>query len=231
MNPLGIVGGIAPESTIDYYRSIIAEYRDQTKNNGYPSVIINSIDVDRMLRLIGTNELQKVTAYLAFEMLRLEKAAANIALLAANTPHVVFDDTRRLSTIPLISIVEAACAAARSQNLKRLALVGTRYVMEGKFYSRVFSKADITLVAPDRDEQAYVHDKYMSELLRDIFLPTTREQLLMIVDRMIKRKTIQGLILAGTELPLILRDGADRPIPFLDTTKIHVNAAVSALLS
>jgi len=149
---------------------------------------------------------------------------------AANTPHVVFEDVRRLSAIPLISIVESACEAARSLNLESLGLLGTRFVMQGEFYPRVFSKAGITLIAPTLEEQAYIHDKYMTELLKGLFLPETREQLLRIVDRLIQEEKIEGLILAGTELPLILRDVGERSVLFLDTTKIHVNAALRELI-
>jgi len=103
--------------------------------------------------------------------------------------------------------------------------------MQGRFYPDVFSKEGITLAVPEQDEQDYIHDKYMSELVNGIILPETRERLLMIVDRLKERQGIQGLILGGTELPLILRDVLDRGIPFLDTTKIHVKRIVAQLLS
>ena len=88
------------------------------------------------------------------------------------------------------------------------------------------------LVVPSQEEQAFIHDKYINELLENIFLPATRDGLLAIVEKMKQRDRIQGVILAGTELPLILREVADRPgIPFLDTTRIHVDRAVTELLS
>ena len=71
----------------------------------------------------------------------------------------------------------------------------------------------------------------MSELVNGIFLAETRDRLLAIVDRLKEKDGIQGLILGGTELPLILRDAADTGIPFLNTTKIHVERAVAQMLS
>jgi aspartate racemase len=230
MKTLGIVGGIGPEATVDYYRSLIQMWREQTKDGSAPSVVLNSIDLKKMLDLIAANELSEVTAYLSGEMERLARAGADVGLLAANTPHIVFGELQRRSSIPLISIVDATREAAEELGLRRLGLFGIRLTMQGRFYPDVFSKAGITLVVPEENEQAYIHDKYMNELVKGVFLPETRERLLAIVDRLAKQEHAQGVILAGTELPLILRE-ASCGIPFLDTTQIHVKAALRRLLA
>jgi aspartate racemase len=231
MKTIGIVGGIAPESTIDYYRLIIASYREQKKDGSYPLIIINSIDMKKMLDLIVTNELAGLTEYLLAEVNKLTKAGADLGLLASNTPHIVFEDIQQKSTIPLISIVESACERAKALGIKKVGLFGTRFTMQGRFYHDAFSRQGITLVVPDLEDQDYIHDKYMNELVNGIFLSETRKRLLTIVDRLKRKENIQGLILGGTELPLILRNGGDQGIPFLDTTKIHVERAVAYLLS
>ena len=231
MKTIGIIGGIAPESTIEYYRLIIASYREQKRDGSYPSIIINSIDMKKMLDLIAANELAGVTEYLLGEMKKLAQAGADFALLASNTPHIVFGDIQRQSPIPLVSIVEASCAATKALGIKKVGLFGTRFTMQGRFYPKVFSRQGITLIVPALDDQDYIHDKYMSELVNGVFLAETRERLLTIVDRLKEKDGIQGLILGGTELPLILRDVADRGIPFLDTTRIHVERAVAQMLS
>jgi aspartate racemase len=179
--------------------------------------------------LIADNELAAVTDYLVGEIEKLARAGVDCGLLAANTPHIVFDEIRRRSPIPLVSIVEAACGAAKEMNLTRLGLFGTRFTMQGRFYPEVFSRAGIALVMPREEEQVFVHDKYMNELVRGIFLPETRAELLAIADRMREAYAIQGLILGGTELPLILREGLYNGIPLLNTTKIHVRALVARL--
>jgi aspartate racemase len=231
MKTVGLIGGIAPESTIEYYRSIIASYREQKQDGSYPTIVINSIDLRKMLDLVEANKLTKLIEYLVGEIHKLARAGADFGVLASNTPHVVFDEIRRQPPIPLISIVEAAGEAAQALGLKRAGLFGTRFTMQGRFYPEVFSKAGITLAVPEPDEQAYIHDKYMRELVNGVFLPETRERLLAIVDRMKERHGIQGLILGGTELPLLLRDDTSSGIPFLDTTKIHVERIVARLLS
>lgn len=230
MKLLGIIGGLGPESTIDYYNRIIALYRERNPDGSYPQIIINSVDLDKVRSLITTNELATLTKYLVEEIGKLARAGADFGLIAANTPHLVFDEVARESPIRLISIVQCAGAAARTRGLKKLGIFGTRFTMQGDFYRRVFSKEGIELIAPEPDDQVYIDDKYFNELVPGIFLPETRAGLLAVVDRLKNRIHIDGVILAGTELPLILRDAAHNGIPLLDTTKIHVEAAVSEML-
>ena len=231
MKTLGIVGGIGPESTLDYYRSLIQKWREQTKDGSAPSIVVNSIDLKRVLDLIAANELSELTAYLSGEMERLVRAGADVGLFASNTPHIVFDDVQRRSPIPLISIVEATCAEAKKQGIGKAGLLGTRFTMQATFYPQVFSREGIRVMVPEQDEQDYIHGKYVGELLKDMFLPETREKLLAIIRRMKEQREIQGIILGGTELPLLLRDEAAFGIPLLDTTRIHVQAVVAELLS
>ena len=241
MKTLGLIGGVGPESTIDYYQRIIALYRERNPDGSYPPLFINSVDLSKGLAFMNANDLAGMAKYLVDEIQKLAKAGADFGLISANTPHIVFDDVQKESPIPLLSIVEATCAAAKARGLKKLGLFGTRFTMQAKFYPEVFSKAAIDIVVPEPDDQGYLHDKYFNELVHGKFLPETRAGLLAIVDRL-KAKIdppsqsygaagIDGVILAGTELPLILREPAHNGIPFLDTTKIHVEAAVTEMLS
>ena len=231
MKTLGIIGGLGPESTIDYYGRIIALYRERTGDGSYPQFIINSISLKRGLDFMDANNLTGMADYLVEEIGKLARAGATFGLISANTPHIVFEEVASQSAIPLISIVEATCAAAKARKLKRLALFGTRYTMQGTFYPKVFSREGIELLVPGLGDQTYIHDKYLNELVSGKFLTDTRANLLAIVDRMKAKHDIDGVILAGTELPLILRDREHNGIPFLDTTEIHCEAAVTEMLS
>jgi aspartate racemase len=231
MKILGIIGGLGPESTIDYYQKIIDLFRERTGDGSYPEFIIASVNLRKGLDFMDANDLAGMADYLREGIRKLARAGADFGLISANTPHIVFDEVASMSPIPLISIVEATCATAKRANLKRLALFGTRYTMQGTFYQKVFSREGIELLAPDPEDQDYIHDKYMNELVPGKFLPETRGSLLAIVDRMKAKSDIEGVILAGTELPLILRDPDHNGIPFLNTTKIHVEAAVDQMLS
>jgi aspartate racemase len=227
---VGIIGGIGPESTIEYYRSIIALYRETKPDGSYPSIILNSIDLQRMLDLIAGNDLTSVTDYLVGEVQKLARAEADFGLLAAGTPHLVFEAIRSRAEIPLLSIVEVTCEAAKVRGLHRVGLFGTRFTMQSHFYSDVFSKGGIQVVVPSDSEQLYIHEKYFAELVNGIVLEETRQQLLLIVRRMREADRIEGLILGGTELSLILRDQSSLDIPILDSTQLHVKSVVAELL-
>jgi aspartate racemase len=230
MKTVGIIGGIGPESTIAYYHLIVSSYRERVRDGSYPSIVIDSVDLKKIIDFIEASELHRLAEFLVDEVTRLARAGAEVGLLSANTPHVVFDEIERRSPIPLISIVRATCEAAQARGMKRLGLIGTRFTMQGRFYLDVFSKAGITLVVPEPEEQAYIHERYMGELVKGVFRPETRQGLLAIVDRMKERDGIQGLILGGTELPWILKEDAAGGIPFLDTTRIHVESLLARLL-
>jgi aspartate racemase len=236
-----MIGGVGPESTIDYYKNIIALYRERKPDGSYPQFVINSIDLKKGIDFMNANNVAAMAEFLLKEIEKLPRAGAEFGLIAANTPHIVFDDIAPKSPIPLISIVEATCAHAKARKLKRLALFGTRYTMQANFYPKVFSREGIELVLPDQKDQDYIHEKYFSELVPGNFLRETRENLLAIVDRM-KAKVdppppgygaagIDGVILAGTELPLLLRGENHNGIALLDTGKIHCQAAVDEMFS
>jgi aspartate racemase len=231
METIGVVGGFGPESTIEYYRMLIAAYQRHAGKKTLPHIFINSIDVYKALAMVEAGQLTELADYLAAAIQQLADAGADFAIISANTPHLVFDEVQKRSTIPLISIVEAACAAVMQKGITRTALLGTRFTMLAQFYPEVFARVGIELVIPSDSEIAYIHDKYVNELLQGTFLPDTRARLLDIIGRMGRDEHIDGVILAGTELPLILTGDTAAGIPVFDTTKIHVEAAVARLFS
>ena len=226
-----MIGGLGPESTLDYYQRIIALYRERVRDGHYPEFVVVSVDLRKGLDFMEANDLSGMADFLLEGIGRLARAGADFGIISANTPHIVFDEVAVKSPIPLISIVEATCAAAKAQSLRRLALFGTRYTMQANFYPKVFTREGIELLVPDAADQDYIHEKYFSELVPGKFLPETRAGLLAIADRMKAKNDVDGVILAGTELPLILRDADHNGILFLDTTKIHCEAAVAEMLS
>ena len=230
MKTVGLIGGLGLESTVDYYRSIIERHGELKPNQGNPSIIINSVDLHKMIELVTAGRFAEIVDYLSPEIDRLAQAGANFGALTANTPHIIFNDLRRRSRIPLISIVEATCEAAKTMGHKRVALFGTRFTMQGKFYPEVFEGSGVDLVLPSSEEQDYIHDKYMNELLKNLFLPETRKGFLAIAERLKRDEKVEGLILGGTEIPLLIK--ADQSnLPLLDTTRIHVDAIVQTLIA
>ena len=231
MRTAGMIGGLGAPSTIDYYRSIIERFRARKPDAGYPHIIINSLDVEKGIAMLDAGRLVDLADYLAAGVAALARAGADFGFIAANTPHLVFDEVQRRSAIPLLSIVRATADHAVALGLKKVGLLGTGFTMRAAFYLQEFKRAGITLVRPKEAEQQFIHSKYIGELLNNIFLPETRTQILRIAERLNAEDGVEALVLAGTELPLLLRDSADAGVCFLDTTVIHVEAIVDELLS
>jgi aspartate racemase len=221
---LGIVGGLGPESTIDYYRRILEEWKREAPSSS-PSIVL---DVDLGLRLVE-HDRPALVEYLSASIGRLAAAGADFAAMAANTPHVVFDDLVARSPIPLVSIVEACADEARKRNLHRLGLLGTRFTMEGRFYPDVFARQGMTIIAPNDKERTWIHDRYIGQLLKGDFRDETRNGVISVVRRLREEEDIDGVILGGTELTLLLSNATVEGIPALDTTALHVSAIVKRL--
>src|SRR5579862_161117 len=152
MRTCGIIGGLGPESTIDYYRSIIARCRERKPDAGYPHLIVNSLDVDKGIAMLDAARLDELTEYLVSGVDVLVRGGAGFGFIAANTPHLVFDEVQRRSAIPLLSIVRATSDHAKARGLKRLGLFGTGFTMRSKFYPEEFQRAGIDMVLPNDSE-------------------------------------------------------------------------------
>lgn len=230
MKKIGIIGGIGPESTIEYYRLIIARYREKTGDNNYPEIILNSINMTRMLNHIMTGQLDKLVGYMVDELENTARAGAEFAIIASNTPHIVFDEINKRTPLPLISIVEATCKQAEAMSLTKTGLFGTNFTMQGGFYKEMFRQKGLIVFVPEEKDRNYIHEKYMTELIYGNILEKTKHTFLKIAESLKEQHDIQGLILGGTEIPLIIKSEDIRGIKVLDTTMIHVEGCVEYLL-
>ncbi len=227
MTSVGLVGGLGPESTIDYYRRILEEWQRHDASSA-PSIVIDSLDVNCALHLVTTDR-PALSEYLLSSLRRLAGAGVDFAAMTANTPHIVFDERATRSPVPLLSIVETCAEEAQRRGLSRLALLGTRFTMEAPFYPTVFARRAIVVVVPKDTDRTWIRERYVGELLKGQFRDDTRDRLVALVARMRTEDGIQGVILGGTELPLLLSAPAIAGVPALDTTALHVTAIVERL--
>jgi aspartate racemase len=221
---IGIIGGIAPPSTIEYYQRIITGFQEKNNTRNYPSILINSIDMTKMLDLVAKQDHNALVEYLSDEIQKLKNGGADFAAIASNTPHIVFEQLKNKSALPLISIVEAALANAKKSGRKKLGLFGTKSTMQGGFYQTEFFKKGIEVITPSLESQKYIHDKYMNEFVKGIYVKETKNIFIEIVQNMRKQNSIEGLILGGTELPFILKEEDFSNFKLFNTTEIHVNS-------
>ncbi len=227
MKTLGIVGGIAPPSTIEYYRSIVEIGRNRA--NRPPRVLINSVDGDEVLGHLSAGRHTELVGTLLEAVQQLASAGAELGLLASISVHIAFDDVRAATPLPLIDIVEETAGAVA--DFKRLGLFATRFTMQADLFGPALTSRGISMVVPTADEQEIIDRVYFDELVAGRFLPGSRDRLLAIGARLRADEDVDGILLAGTELPLLLPMASHEGLVYLDITRIHADAAVTAMLA
>lgn len=230
MKRIGLIGGMGPESTVDYYKELIDAFKNDKGDMNYPEIVIFSINISQFLKLMKEKKYEEVAAFLAEKIGFLKKAEVDFAAITANTPHLLFEKIREKSDIPLISIVEATCDEALKMGLKRTGLLGTGMTMNATFYQDVFSRNEIEVIVPDLQDREFINYKLFSEIELGIFRDDTRESLEAIIEKMVRMNSIDSVILGCTEFPLILENDYYSGVPALNTTKIHVNEIVRQCL-
>ena len=225
MKKIGIIGGLGPESTIDYYKGIIDAFRKRQAGLASPEIVIYSADVTKLLGMAEAKQWNNLVKWLVERVNALHRAGAQFAVIGSNTPHIVFDEVKSRSPIPMLSIVEETCLKAESLGLNRLGLMGTKFTMQSDFFQKPFHEKGMSVVIPKDDEIQVIHNKLMSEIELGIINNSTRKELLSIVKRMKDEDSIEALILGCTELPMIL-DKEEYGITFLNTTAIHIDSIV-----
>ncbi|MBL8696811.1 MAG: aspartate/glutamate racemase family protein [Alphaproteobacteria bacterium] len=227
MTTVGIVGGLGPEATIDYYQRILKAW-EQVEPRSAPSMVIDSLDVWRGLRLVASDRPGLVD-YLLGSLRRLAGAGVDFAVMTANTPHIVFDELAARSPVPLLSIVETCAEEAKRRGLRRLLLLGTRFTMEASFFPDVFARHGMQVVVPAEADRAWLHARYVEQLLPGDFRDETRAEVVALAERLREAERLDAVVLGGTELPLLIPGTTIAGMPALDTTALHVAAIVARL--
>lgn len=226
MKRIGLIGGLGPEATVDYYKEIINAFKGKEKVPFYPEIVVYSVNMWEFLDMMKRKKYEKATDFLLGKIECLYRAGAEFAAITANTPHLLFESLSKRSPLPLISIVEATCREAARRKLLRPGLLGTGFTMGASFYQDVFKKQDMEIMTPEKEDQEVINFKLFSEIELGIFKPETRDLLIGIISKLVALHHIDSIILGCTEFPLILTDPEYAGIPVLNTTMIHVQEIV-----
>lgn len=231
MKKIGIIGGLGPEATIDYYKEIINHFKSDSGEMIYPEIIIYSVNMADFLKPMNAKQWDEAANYIVSKIESLQHAGADFAAISANTPHLLFERIKERSPLHLISIVEATRTQASKLGLKKSGLIGTLFTMNASFYPETFNNHGMEIVVPTEREKALINRKLFNEIELGIFKDDTRQELIDITERMVRDDKIDSLILGCTEFPLILTEKEYAGIPMLNTTAIHADAIVKYCLS
>jgi aspartate racemase len=227
---LGLVGGLGPDSTVDYYRRLIDGYHARLGPLTHPRIVIDSLDGGPLITSMVAGDLGPLRDAVSLAVDRLAAAGAGLAMICSVASHQVFDAVAQTAPIPILSIIEATCRATIAAGVHRPALFGTRMAVDGAFFARVFEEAGIDLARPAEADRAWINEIYLGELIQGLFLDATRDQALEILARLRRDDGIDGLILAGTELSVLLPQPTYAGVPVLNAAAIHVAEGLDWLI-
>lgn len=218
---IGILGGISPISTVKYYEYITRQYYVRHKNYYYPEIVIYSLNFQQFTDYENDSDKDNYISEIMKGVSALQNAGADFIIMAANSPHAVFDEVEALSAVPLLSIVKVAADQAQREGLKTLLLTGIKFTMQSSFYIKALSERGIRVLVPMLEEQNEIDRIIFEELAAEIFTMESKNKLLAIINNY----RVDGVILGCTELPLILKQ-EDIDVRLLNTLELHAEAAL-----
>ncbi|MBK8087441.1 MAG: aspartate/glutamate racemase family protein [Chitinophagaceae bacterium] len=228
MKTIGLIGGISWLSTIDYYRLLNQKINEQLGGVHSAQILLSSVNFDEVKRLTLADDWNGLAGMMSREAKRLDQAGANFILIGANTMHNIADAVQASINIPLIHIAEEAGKEIVKLQLKKVALLGTKYTMQLDFYKNKLAEQGIETIIPNEADIEYINTAIYDEMGKGIFLPERKQGFIRIINQL-KEQGAEGVILGCTEIPILIQQN-DSPIPVFDTTAIHVNAAVNVAL-
>jgi len=229
MKIIGIIGGIGPESTAEYYKRIINGYRKFSNTENYPQLYINSINMTEMLEYVSNNDYKKLINMLVTEIEKLGKIGADYIAIASNTPHCVINEVVEKVNIPIISIVDETCKYIKNKKLEKVLLTGTIFTMEKNFYKKTLEDLKIECIVPNDNEKKIIQNIIFPNLENGIIIEKDKQLFKDICNKIIKDKKIDGIILGCTELPLMIKEN-DFDISVLDTMEVHIKSILDKII-
>ncbi len=226
---IGILGGMSPKSTIEYYQHITRAYTEQFGDYGYPEIVIYSVSFQPYVDWPNQDRWDLVAQGLGQASRQLEAAGADFIVIATNTMHIVYEQVQASVRIPVLSLLDAVGDAIQACGMKTVGLLGTRFTMGKTFYQEALARRGITVIVPDADDRVYVNSVIYNELVAGQLRAESRAGFVAIMNKLAALGA-EGVILGCTEIPLLVSE-ADAGLPLFDTTAIHAEAALRYALA
>jgi aspartate racemase len=229
MKTIGLIGGLSWESSIEYYRIINETVKDKLGGLHSAKIVMYSFDFEEIKEMQHQGKWDKAAQAMIAAAKRLEKAEADCVVICSNTMHKMAEAVQYAIGIPLLHIADATAEKIKSQGLKTVGLLATKFTMEEDFYKgRLIEKHGLEVIIPEAEERLIVHKIIYEELCLGKILQASKEQYKKIIDNLVERGA-EGIILGCTEITLLIKE-EDCQFPLFDTTLIHAQSAVEYAL-
>jgi aspartate racemase len=225
---VGLLGGMSWESSAEYYRLANELVRERAGGLASARLLLHSVDFAEVERLQAEDRWDEAGALLAEAATGLEAGGAQLLVLCTNTMHKVAPAIEAAVSIPLLHIGDVTAAAVRAAGLRRVGLLATAYTMEQGFLRERLAGHGLTVLVPDAADRAVVHRVIYDELCQGIVSDDSRRAYREVIGRLVAAGA-EGIILGCTEIELLV-DQTDSAVPVFPSTRLHVEAAITAAL-
>lgn len=228
MKTIGLLGGMSWESTVTYYQIINEIIKERLGGLNSAKILLYSVNFQEIEECQSKGEWERSAQILGEAAKNLEGAGADFIVICTNTMHKTAPEIQKQINIPLIHIAEATAKELKKDNIKKAALLGTKYTMKQDFYKEKIISSGIEVFIPDDPDADRVNHIIFDELCRGVIKEESKDALLSIIEKLASQGA-QGVILGCTEIGLLIKQ-EQVSIPVFDTTKIHAKAAAIASL-
>ena len=230
MRVIGLLGGMSWTSSLEYYRLINELVAEKLGGLHSARLILYNFDFDEVQQAQHEGRWDDTITLLSQAGIALKQAGVDFLVICSNTGNIVADAVAEKCGLPLLSIVDVTGRAIKERGLGKIGLLGTRFIMEGQFYRKKLQESfGIDMLVPEEEERVKVHRIIYDELCQEKINDYSRSIVIKIISGLIKLGA-EGIVLACTELPLLIRT-SDIPVPLFDTTYLHAEAAVKLALA
>ena len=224
---IGIVACSAEGAAL-CYRTICAEGQERMGPRDHPQVSMHTHSLAKYMAGIEAGDWPAVAELMLDSAGRLAKIGADFLICPDNTIHQAMPLVAPKSPLPWLHIAEEVIAAAKAAGHTRLAVLGTKYLMEGPVYREAAAAAGVEIEIPDEGDRARINRIIFDELVNGRFLPDSREYFNDVMAKL-KSRGCEAAVLGCTEIPLLV-DPATAPLPALDSTRLLARAALGEAL-
>jgi aspartate racemase len=215
---LGLIGGLGVGATVHYYQELAKAHaaRGLTLR-----LLIVHADVNLVLSYVRNGNILELAEYLASLVRQLQGGGADIAAVSAITPHICISELIRLSPLPLVNLLAEVADEIRRRGLRRVALFGTRFVMESALFGQLAEVAEV--IQPDPGEIDSIHEIYLQLVSDGAGSERQFRSLTEIAHTLCTRDGAEAIVLAGTDLALVFNEG-NTDFPHVDCARLHIEA-------
>ena len=210
MRHLGLIGGLGPLATIHYYRELVNAHAGE--------MLLIHAEMKRVLAYVTSGDRIGLAGYFAGLIERMARGGAEVAAISAITPHICIRELEKISPLPLVDIIHEVGAEIAARGYRRVALFGTRFVVESSMYGML---EGVDVVMPSPEQVDAIHESYMQTVNGGSEGRVT-------LTRIAKELPVDAIVLAGTDLSLIF-DETNTDFVAVDGAKVHIQAILREL--